>query len=199
MLFLDRVKVLLIALALMVVVVLVITVGSSDRAVNEDVVIGEEFTMFGPSGQELRAVEINKAIYYLPSESHLQRDEGKQELYTFADLRNLTYDEELQLHVHYFKNLKVGDKILFSDTIQTISYDKHSNATYLGFLNERGTVTSWPFKSNLTDRFEVGQTIKLKFVVVEYPAGSSFETLDYIKYGLDNEGEAPDISKYLVK
>lgn len=51
----------------------------------------------------------------------------------------------------------------------------------------------------MTSEFTVGEKVAFKFEIVKEHSDGPFETLDYIKYGLDNNGKAPKIDKFLKK
>lgn len=107
------------------------------------------------------------------------------------------YDEELNTLVRNFAGLSVGDEIHFDDTIKSINYDSDRDETFFGFEDFEGHITEWQFKGDLREEYDEGDSMQLNFKIVKETSKGQFETLNYIKYGLENDNEAPDIKNFL--
>ncbi|WP_332646788.1 hypothetical protein [Lysinibacillus sp. 54212] len=144
---------------------------------------------------------INGGFYAIPSKQHVIEDTlynfSPSQTYSVKYLQNLGYDKELDLLVKNFKGLSIGDIINFEDDIQSIRYSPSDNTTYFGFEELDGNLTEWPFKGDLTNSYQIGDKLLLNLNVVEEVEGKEYETLDYIKYGLEHNGDAPDINLFL--
>lgn len=142
-------------------------------------------------------VNINDKMYLKPSSTH------KQEFNTFSvktnynldDLFNELWDSELGDFVYEFKNFNAGDTIHFKDTLAAIHYDPAKNVTYLDFTSEKWEDVSWPFKGDLTELFNPGDIINLKFTVEQIDG--QFEILDYIR--MDYNNEVANINDFLLE
>ncbi|WP_202079727.1 hypothetical protein [Caldalkalibacillus salinus] len=152
-----------------------------------------------PDGLTLKEVDDGK-FYIVPSEFHMnaRNTQNFGRSMTLSTLQEQNYDQALGAHVRYFKNFDIGDDVIFEDMILDITYDPGSDETRFAFEDRLGGISEYPFKGDLRQRYDVGQTLKLAFTVVSEYDSEPFEVLNYIKYGLDNDGEAPEIDDYLV-
>jgi hypothetical protein len=137
--------------------------------------------------------------FVVPSKSHKKNsNKYKNKQLTFSDLMNEFYDEELNTHVNQFKHFTFNDKLNFKDKIASIRFNRTENETHFGFRDNSENIIEWPFLGDLTSKYSIGDELELKFTVVDETSEKSiFETLDYIKYGIDNDGNPPDISSFL--
>lgn len=118
------------------------------------------------------------------------------------DLFNQFYDPSLECSVNSLKDYSVGDSFIFSDCITNLVYDPTDNVTKFYFEAPNNEYFEWPFSGNLTSRFSIGDTIQLRFTVMEeYSDGNyTFENLDYILDGYKGlaGGMYPSIDDYLI-
>lgn len=154
------------------------------------------------NGVNLNIIEADGSMFELPSENHKQKvslnsKSTKNESLTLIDLYDQLYDKQIERHVYMFKNYQLGDTIYFKDVIQDLKYDKMRNETDFGFKDYAGDITYWPFAGNLLNEYKVGSEIELQFKVVKRTDQLNLETIDYIQFGLDNDGKAPSITDYL--
>lgn len=161
--------------------------------------------VLGIDGTEVPALYKNDKIYIYPSESHtkskfidklLGNTLSLNKTLSYIDLQKQIYDSELNRNVRDFKDYNIGDTIFFKDKIASIEYDPSNNRTLIGFNDQDNDIVNWVFKEDLTDRFKVGDSIKLKLKVVEEVAG--FENIDLIKNFQDSEEMPENIDNYLV-
>ncbi|GAF63268.1 putative epimerase [Bacillus sp. TS-2] len=159
-------------------------------------------TLANHEGKEFNAQQTNNGIYITPSKSHKSHKSStslSKSTYSYLDLVRETFDQELNESVHQFKSLSLGDTINFKDLIASIEYDKNEDETYIGFKSDdEGNIIEWAFSNDLTKKYNVGDTLDLQFKIVQLADDTkTFETLNYIKYGIDSKGKAPKIDNYL--
>lgn len=158
-------------------------------------------TVLGVDGKEIPALLINGKIYVYPSDSHQNSFEKFKKSYnenflSLADLQDQVYDNEIKRTVSNFRDFNIGDSIYFADAISSLRYDLNNNYTLFGFEDKEGYISEWIFEGDLTTKYNVGDTLKLKLNVVEDTNG--FETIDLIKNFQASEGIAESIEKYLI-
>ncbi|MBS7531882.1 hypothetical protein IC619_015520 [Hazenella sp. IB182353] len=143
--------------------------------------------------------ETGEFILKKPSIEHKteeQQNKNKNKVFTMNDLASEFYDEVQSSEVHDLKSFDIGSDIKFRDKISSIRYDEAENQTYFGFKSIGDELAEWPFKGDLTKEYSVNSELTLHFKVVS-KLGTEFETLDYLNYGFENDGKAPDIKNYL--
>ncbi|MBM7553764.1 hypothetical protein [Thalassobacillus pellis] len=137
-----------------------------------------------------------------PSNSHIATTTEKTNLsntLTAEELDQQFFDKELGVHVYALKDYSAGDVIYLKDTIKEIKFDKESNNTIftVGDDNDQHDLS---FAGNITNKYDVGEELKLKFNVENLIKGNSELTIiDYFKFALDNNNKAPNINKFIAK
>lgn len=146
-------------------------------------------------GDVFRSENGNNYIY--PSVAHDISSMSSKSYMTLNDVRLQMFDDELGTYVYDFKDYQIGDDILVKESITGLSYDATSDSTILTFAYDDSEL-SWPFKGNITEKYNIGDQITFKFKVVEETDDNSFfETLDILKeYQNDRY---PNIMDYLVE
>lgn len=138
-------------------------------------------------------------IYVLPSDDFksFSNLNLRNSFISMNDLVNETYDLKNSHFIRMFKNYSIGDVIYFKDRIGNIEYCEEVNATKFTF-NILDDTIDWYFKGDLTNIYNTGEDLSLKFkVVTEYADNNfEFETLDYLKNSINGY---EDISQYLLK
>lgn len=137
-----------------------------------------------------------------PSNNHKKAKENKVQSFTTLTAEELDqqfYDSELQVHVYGLKDYNAGDVIFLKDTIRAIKFDDERKNTVFT-VGDENIQHDLHFAGDITKKYEVGQTLELKFNV-EYliEDNSELTIIDYFKYALDNNNKAPKINKYIVK
>lgn len=119
------------------------------------------------------------------------------------DLYYQFYDSELKISVNALKDFDVGDSIIFEDTIKDIKYDHETNSTKIYFDCLDSCELMWPFNGDLTEKYVVDDSLRLKFEVVEEYSEDSyvFENLDYILEGYKGVlgGSYPELEDYIIE
>lgn len=151
--------------------------------------------------QSAKIAKTKDKIYFLPDSNHKSKEKkvysGKLSM---KDLSNEFFDSVNNRYVQSSKNFSVGDKILFKDVIKSIAYDSSANATYFVFDGLDNEKITWAFANDLTDKYKAGDSLSLKFNLVEENNinGVIFENIDYIvnaqkSYSI---GQFVDINNY---
>lgn len=105
------------------------------------------------------------------------------------------YDDVLQEKVDVAKNLVAGDSITVTDTVKNIEFDPLANATIFEFDTDYGP-QYLAFKGNLTDKYDVGDSLGFNFNIVNLHSGYSYTNLDYSV--ITQGGMYPEIGDFLV-
>lgn len=159
----------------------------------------QEFTLYRmQDGVRVTAVQVGDRVFIKPSPQHAavkSRTAADQHYLTMADLQRQFYDPTIGVDVYDLADYEPGDTVLIRDRLVEVRYDAASDETTLVFSDEEGLHLDWAFRGNLTDRYAAGDTITLKFKVVEY--AGEFEILDYMET-LWTDGRAPALDNYLV-
>lgn len=122
---------------------------------------------------------------------------SKKEHINFADLRREFFDVESGMFVHQSINYNIGDEIKVSDTIVDMEYDFRQDATSLYFNSGEDILESIAFKGDITNKYEVGDIINLKFEVLPmFEDSTEYQILDH-NYYHQNNNQAPSIDDYL--
>ena len=161
--------------------------------------------IYNTEGLEINSVynASNQKSYILPTKDLSSKpfSLSKESISLSAgELNNQFYDENRKVFVNALRDYDVDDKILFSDIISDIQYNKEDNYTLFSFDTDDSTI-HWPFAGDLTTQYKKGDTLKLKLKVVEeYRYDNNvFENLDYCLNGmkLQEKNEYPNINDYL--
>lgn len=159
----------------------------------------QEFTLYRmQDGVRVTAVQVGDRVFIKPSPQHAavkSRTAADQHYLTMADLQRQFYDPTIGVDVYDLADYEPGDTVLIRDRLVEVRYDAASDETTLVFSDEEGLHLDWAFRGNLTDRYAAGDTITLKFKVVEY--AGEFEIFDYMET-LWTDGRAPALDNYLV-
>lgn len=144
----------------------------------------------------------SEKMYAVPSEDFKSSDMQMRTNMGSINIDQLvaqTYDENIGRFVNFMKDYSIGDTVVFEDLISEISYDKNSNATKFTFKCKDNDTVDWYFAGDLTSEYNVNDTLKLRFKVVEEYSDENFtfETLDYIKNSSNEQYES--IDNYLFK
>lgn len=136
-----------------------------------------------------------------PSKAHLNSKINRDinDTLTAEEIDQQFLDLSLGVHVYALKDFEIGDTVNFKDIVKNIEYDDEENRTVFTF---KGTEEDYDivFSDDLTDEFKTNQVLRLKFNVNQLVSGNNkLAMIDYLKYGLDNNNEAPRINKYLVE
>lgn len=115
------------------------------------------------------------------------------------ELNNQMLDDN-GFYIYDLRNFEANDTIQFEDKIQTVNYDLDSNETSFVFDEETKEGSSLKFSGDLRNYFSSGDVLSLDFKA-EYLTEESdtFIVVDYYKYLIDNNNEAPNINEFLEK
>ena len=103
--------------------------------------------------------------------------------------------------VDYLADFDHGDVVSFSDTIVDIQYNDVENATTFYFIEVNSSEKiGWKFDGDLTDQYNIGDTLNLSFDVVDTATCQdiTFESLDYFgaAFARDIGDSYPSINDY---
>ncbi|KMJ58006.1 hypothetical protein AB685_14390 [Bacillus sp. LL01] len=142
-------------------------------------------------------VEVDGKRYLVPSEMHSapSKVEGKEEVYTFADMLDEFYDKGWGEQVQVSRNFEMWETIKVGGELQSIAYDETSGQSTLSFAPEESHIMI--FDGDLTSTFEPGEELVFEFQFVPLIDESyEFVHLDYDAALLS--GEELNIEEYLI-
>lgn len=159
-------------------------------------------TAISSEGKSVDYVKSDKGIYMIPSATHDHTEtnyKNNVNTLTMEQLNKQFYDIENDTFVYDLKDYAVGDRLVFEDIINDISYDAKTNTSKLSFKDGESLIV-WEFANDLRSQYKKGDEIKLGFNVVEEfkQNGMIFENLDYLTKVTNNE-TPPNINDYLIK
>lgn len=176
----------------------------SSAKVSPTLINGDMIDASTGKSKTISVISENGNMYIVPSSKHVREKIILPKTLNLEMLMNEFYDDNLEREVYDLKNYKTGDTIIFSDKIESISYDPIDNSTRFVFSNKSDdTNIEWAFLGDLTSKFEKGNSLELQFKVIPKVNlnGILLESLDFVEDGLNsvNHQTYPDINKYIVK
>lgn len=161
----------------------------SGEIVEEEILVAQTYNSNNEL-EEFSVEQIGDYNFIIPSTSHKNK-KGKKAVYNYEELYTLPYDEVNGEYVYDMPGYEIDDTIKFSDRITALNYDSKNDTTMISFKNE-GDVGGWSFKGDLRNKFHLNEKVKMKFKVVPFLKGTTYETLDVV-----SDSSASSIEKYL--
>lgn len=144
-------------------------------AFNKEVIISDTF---GPP----QFLHIEDYIYEVPSLSFIASYDGtfdKEQFIRFKDFESQQMDEVKETLVNQmYRNYRAGDTILLEEIIQQMEYNAEENVTYFEIGSDEYS-EHIVFAEDLTNQFNVGDPIKLKFLVIPMSADGLYTDMYY--------------------
>lgn len=144
--------------------------------------------------EHIQFFHIEDYVFEVPSLSFLQQYDPhfKEQFVSMEQFNAEQYDETYDfLAWSVLKHYRAGDQILIEETIHSLEYESNEDFTYI----EVGPIEDtqfWAFNGDLTDRFTVGETLRVKLDVIPFSADGL-----YVKFG-SSVDDFPNIDDFLV-
>ncbi|KPB04996.1 DUF4825 domain-containing protein [Bacillus sp. CHD6a] len=142
-------------------------------------------------------IEVDGKRYLVPSDMHKgsSKVDGKEEVYTFADMSYEFYDKGWGKQVHVARSFDMWETIKVRGELQTIAYDETTKQSTLSFAPQQSH--SMVFDGDLTTKYEPGDVLIFEFQFVPLID----ETYEFVQLDYDAalaSGQELDINEYLL-
>ncbi len=141
----------------------------------------------------------NRVFYYTENaaEGHLPASFSTQRFLNMTALNNQFLDENGR-SVDNLRDYSIGDTVLFSDEIQSMTYDSENDITAF-FFQVGEEMIPWKFAGDYRNIFSPGDMLTLHFNVVKIGEFENhlFESLDYFEAVYASQETPPSLAEYL--
>lgn len=148
-------------------------------------------------------VVINDRIYVKQSKktAYVSNFQGYKERFTMDELFSELYDESMEELTNQTKSLLPGDEVIVEDNIVEVNYISDGDYTIFKFNSTYSNYGSHNilFKGDLTEDYGAGDTLKIKFNMVQTAEidGEAFIDFDY-NVLFEKTNEVPKIDNFVV-